>query len=151
MPRHRPAKRQPSVIAAEYRELAEAIAAQFPEGQPAVLMFANPSEAERRTDLHALADALAEQTAGESLAVDCRFRPLPSADLVEEWRQEYRFVLVEAGPLDQTQGVALAKFCDGVYLTVQLGQTGRRAARKAIARLQKCGGKVLGTILLGSS
>jgi len=74
----------------------------------------------------------------------------PLAPLLEQLRHAYRLVLVDAGSAAQPEGPRLARACDGAYLIVRLHQVTRRAAREALRRIERSGGKALGCVVTGA-
>jgi Mrp family chromosome partitioning ATPase len=70
--------------------------------------------------------------------------------MLEELRRAYQLVLVDASPAGDPAVQTVARYADGVYLVVDLGHTGRRAARQAVATLRQAGGRVLGSVIADS-
>ena len=75
--------------------------------------------------------------------------PSSFAPLIREWREVYDVVLIDAPSLAHEEASQLAGHCDGVYLAVRLGHTPRRAVDEAVRVVGDCGGRVLGSILIG--
>ncbi len=69
--------------------------------------------------------------------------------LLEALRNDDRLVLVDAASLAYPEVAPLSRLCDGTYLVVALGRTGRRAAGQAVRLIQRGGGRLLGCVLLG--
>jgi len=74
--------------------------------------------------------------------------PLRFLRLLNELRSRYRLVLLDGPSLACPFADAMAKFCDGVYLWVQLGRTHRNAIRHSLERLEGGGVPLLGCIVL---
>jgi Mrp family chromosome partitioning ATPase len=70
------------------------------------------------------------------------------APLLDELRSHYRLVLLAGTSADEPKTASAAAACDGVYVVVRLRQTPRRAARRAVGRIQQHRGRVLGCVLL---
>ena len=58
--------------------------------------------------------------------------------VLDELRRHHRLVILDT---------ASARWCEGTYLVVRLGQTPRRAVRQAVRVVEACGGRVLGCVL----
>ena len=69
--------------------------------------------------------------------------------LLAELAEHYRLVLVDTSSLVHRQVAPMAHYCSGVYMVVRLGYTPRRAAREAAMAIEACGGRLLGTVVLG--
>lgn len=69
--------------------------------------------------------------------------------LFDTLRKHYRFVLVDAAPVDEPSARALAAKCDATYLVAQFDGTPWRQAQDAIEQLAMVGARVLGSILTG--
>ena len=67
-------------------------------------------------------------------------------ELVEELRCNYQYVLLDAPCTACPETMSMARHCDGVFVVVELGRTGRRAARDAVSLLQDGGVNVLGCV-----
>jgi len=74
---------------------------------------------------------------------------LELAGVLDELRCHYRLVLLDAASLAHSEVAPMARWCEGTYLVVRLGQTPRRAVRQAIRVVEACGGRVLGCVLTG--
>ena len=74
---------------------------------------------------------------------------LELAGVLDELRCHYRLVLLDAASLAHGEVAPMARWCEGTYLAVRLGQTPRRAVRRAIRVVQQCGGRVLGCVVTG--
>lgn len=66
-------------------------------------------------------------------------------------RQQYQFVLIGISPSNNPAVTAVARAADAIYLVLRPGHTGQRAARQAARTLRRCGGRVLGSILIQHS
>ncbi len=78
--------------------------------------------------------------------------PFPAdrlAPLLEQWHGRFRLVLFDAPWLIRPGADCLARHFDGVYLALRLGETRKRALRRALHALEAAGGRLLGSILLG--
>jgi Mrp family chromosome partitioning ATPase len=77
--------------------------------------------------------------------------PLPEdaklASLLETLRRSHRLVLVHAASLQYAEVAPLSGLCDGTYLVITLGRTHRDAARRAVRRIKRCGGRLLGCVV----
>jgi Mrp family chromosome partitioning ATPase len=62
----------------------------------------------------------------------------------------YRLVLVDTASLAHEEAVQLARHGTGTYLVVRLGHTSRRALRESVEVLQRCGGRLLGCVVIES-
>jgi tyrosine-protein kinase Etk/Wzc len=72
------------------------------------------------------------------------------ARLLDQFRSRYRLVLVCTSALSRDPALSLAQLCDGVYLLVQLGRTPKRATKRAVTLLDRCGARLLGCIVADS-
>jgi Mrp family chromosome partitioning ATPase len=68
--------------------------------------------------------------------------------MLDALRDRYRLVLMNTAPLVYPEAAPLSRLCEGTYLVVELGRTGRRAARQAVRLIETCGGRVLGCVLV---
>jgi Mrp family chromosome partitioning ATPase len=71
-------------------------------------------------------------------------------ELVEELRCNYQWVLLDAPSTACPETMSLARLCDGVFVVVELGRTGRRAAQQAVELLREGGVNVLGCVAIGA-
>ncbi len=70
------------------------------------------------------------------------------ASLLAEWRDVYRWVLLDAPPvLAVTDAAVLAALADGAVLVLRSGETDRRAGWQGIQQLQRVGARVVGAVL----
>jgi len=83
------------------------------------------------------------QPAADFLAVE----PMRRAWLLDELRRRYRLVLLDAGRLPTADASPWARFCEGAYLVVGLGQATAGATRRAAAEIDRRGGRLLGSVL----
>jgi Mrp family chromosome partitioning ATPase len=67
--------------------------------------------------------------------------------LLADVRHYYRLVLLDAPSLPHPSVASMARPCDGVYLVVQLGRTGRDAIRQAVQALEEHDAHLLGCIV----
>jgi Mrp family chromosome partitioning ATPase len=112
-------------------------------------MLTSPGPEDGKTNVTAgLVKALAARVPGEVLAVDGD-RDYPQS-FFDDWRRSCRFAVIDGPCLTHPATTAMARCCDGVFLVIALGQTGRRAARQAV-RILACGGaNVLGCVVAGA-
>lgn len=68
--------------------------------------------------------------------------------LFEQLRCHYQVVLLDGPSAACPETMLLARHCDGVFVVVKLGHTGRRAARHAVSLLQNGGVRLLGCVAL---
>ena len=68
--------------------------------------------------------------------------------LLEELKEAYPLVLVDAASLAHDEVAPASGYCDGTYLAVRLRQTTRRSVRNAVRVIGDCGGRVLGSIVV---
>jgi len=67
---------------------------------------------------------------------------------LQELRQEFDRVLIDAPPLNQhSDAVALAQLADGLIIVIEADVTRRETARKVMETLSQAGVKVLGAVL----
>lgn len=69
--------------------------------------------------------------------------------LLKELSGGRRLILVDAASLAHAEVAPMASWCTGVYLVVRLNHTTGRAVAEAVEALSDCGGRVLGSVLLG--
>lgn len=69
--------------------------------------------------------------------------------LLKEVGSEYRLVLIDTASLTHREVAPMARYCDGTYLVVRLGHTTRRAIGEAARVIENCGGRVLGSVVIG--
>jgi Mrp family chromosome partitioning ATPase len=67
---------------------------------------------------------------------------------LSQLRQEYQLVLIGVSGTASPTTSAITRWADATYLLVRPGQTGQRAARQALRALRRCGGRVLGSLLI---
>jgi Mrp family chromosome partitioning ATPase len=70
------------------------------------------------------------------------------APLIGEWKQQYRYIIFDAGGADEPLAERLAPACDATYLLVTAGSTEADDARAAAERLQTAGARLRGCILV---
>jgi Mrp family chromosome partitioning ATPase len=131
----------------QFSQLADHLLRRFPPDRHAVLMLTSPGREDNKTSLTAgLAEALAARIPGEVLAVDGATQTPDFDDL----REQYRFVVIDGPCLAQHETTTMmAACCDGVFLVITLGHTGRREARHAVGILERGGANVLGCVVAG--
>jgi Mrp family chromosome partitioning ATPase len=67
---------------------------------------------------------------------------------IDELRQGWPLVVIDAASLAHTQVAPMARCCDGTYLVVRLGYTPRRAVAEAARVIRGCGGRLLGCVVV---
>ena len=70
--------------------------------------------------------------------------------LLEDVNSKFRLVLIDTASLAYPEVAPIAHWCHGAYLVVRLNQTPRRAVGAAVESISNCGGRVLGSVVLGS-
>jgi Mrp family chromosome partitioning ATPase len=70
------------------------------------------------------------------------------AAALSQLRQQYRMVLIGVSGTASPTTAAITRWADATYLLIRPGQTGQRAARQALRELRRCGGRVLGSLLI---
>jgi polysaccharide biosynthesis transport protein len=70
------------------------------------------------------------------------------AGWIEDLREDWPLVLVDMGSLEHIEAANLVRRCDGVCLVVRLGHTARRAVAEAARVVRKCGGQLLGCVVV---
>ena len=71
----------------------------------------------------------------------------PLAELFAELRRAFRYVLVHLDGAQRPSGAGLVRFCDGVYLVVDLKSTLRAEAVQAANRIRHLGARLLGCVV----
>jgi len=72
----------------------------------------------------------------------------PLADLLGAWREEYRWILLDAPPvLAVSDSAVLATLVDATVVVVKSGVTDRRAAWQAVEQLRRVEARVVGAVL----
>ncbi len=69
--------------------------------------------------------------------------------LLEELADHYKLVLIDTASLAYPEVAQMSRYCDGTYLVVRIGHTRRRTVAEAARVLQRCGGRLLGCVVLG--
>lgn len=67
---------------------------------------------------------------------------------IEELREGWSLVLLDAASLTHTEVASMASCCDGVYLVVRLGYTPQRAVAEAARVIRSSGGRLLGCVVV---
>lgn len=68
--------------------------------------------------------------------------------LLNEMAQEYRYVFVDAPPLDLvSDGEKIGSMCDGAILVVRNGKTSKKLVKNSIQLLERAGCPLLGIVL----
>jgi Mrp family chromosome partitioning ATPase len=75
------------------------------------------------------------------------FESLKFASLLNELRSRYRLIVLDSPSAIHPSTVQMAKYCEGVYMLVELGRTHRRAIRKAVHRLESGDAHLIGCIV----
>ncbi len=74
------------------------------------------------------------------------------AGVLARWRQQYDMVLLDSSPLLGTaDGAILSRQVDGTVLTVRERHSRRTALVESLAALSAAGGRLLGTVFVGTS
>ena len=69
------------------------------------------------------------------------------ADLLNELRRQFRFVLFDGASLRYPEVAGMACLFDRVYLVIELSRTSRSEARQAVRIIDDCEGHLLGCVL----
>ncbi len=69
------------------------------------------------------------------------------ATLLHQAKQDYQFVLIDAGYCNAPMPQILGRCCDLTYLLVELGQTDIDQARRSVQKLRTAGSRVMGCIV----
>lgn len=87
---------------------------------------------------------------GSRIPVEARWPldPLKFATLLAQCRRHYRLILLDTPSLLHPYAVPMAKHCEGVYLFIHLGHTGRRAIRQAVELLETNEVRLLGSVVV---
>ena len=88
-------------------------------------------------------------TAGPALPIPAEILRLGRfADLLQEVRQEFDYILLDAPPVESTSDPAiLAAQVDGILLVFDAQGTRKGALRRSIRRLEAVGANLLGTVM----
>jgi Mrp family chromosome partitioning ATPase len=70
------------------------------------------------------------------------------ASWIDDLREGWPLVLLDAPSLAYAEAARLAGCCDGVYLAVRLGHTSRRAVAEAARVIRAVGGRLLGCVVI---
>jgi polysaccharide biosynthesis transport protein len=96
---------------------------------------------ERGGSLDVLTAGVAEGDTAEALSTE------PMAQLVDELRREYDFVVVDSPPvLAIVDAVVLARYVDAVLVVIDAGRSRRRGVRRALQTLRAVEAPVLGLV-----
>lgn len=68
---------------------------------------------------------------------------------VDQVRETWPLVILDMASLEHAETVSLLGHCDGVCLVVRLGHTSRRAVAEAGRVVSACGGKLMGSVVVG--
>ncbi len=69
-------------------------------------------------------------------------------ELIQEKREEYDYVLIDAAPLGLVIDAAvMASICDGAVMVINMGHVKYRVAQQVKSQLEKSGCKILGVVL----
>ena len=72
----------------------------------------------------------------------------PVRQILSQLNQEYDLLVIDTPPvLAAADAAVLSSVVDGVIVVVRIGVTDRRAAKRAVERMQAVGARVLGTVL----
>jgi len=69
------------------------------------------------------------------------------APLLEEFKSEYRLVLLDSASLAYPEVAPMGRWCDGIYLVVRLRQTPRRGVLEAVRVIEDFRGPLLGCVV----
>jgi capsular exopolysaccharide synthesis family protein len=67
--------------------------------------------------------------------------------LLESWRKEYDFIVIDTAPVSLLDSRPLARAADGVVLVVEARRTSQDAVQACLRRLENDGANVLGTVV----
>jgi polysaccharide biosynthesis transport protein len=71
-------------------------------------------------------------------------------EFVDHMRKEYDYVIIDSPPvLAVADSLLISQLCDGVIFIARCGLSQKRYIKKAVAKLQKSGAKVLGAVFNG--
>ncbi len=70
--------------------------------------------------------------------------------LIEELGSQPGLVLIDTPSLSHGEVAPIARWCTGAYLVVRLSHTTRRMVDEAVEAINGCGGRVLGSVVLGA-
>jgi protein-tyrosine kinase len=89
---------------------------------------------------------------GETLAAEdaCAGATVALGELLEQMREHFDLVLVDAPPLTEAEAGLLGGSCSGTYLVVPLGRVTRRMLRESRRVIEEGAGVLLGSIVLGA-
>ena len=69
-------------------------------------------------------------------------------ELLDRLAEDYRYVIIDAPPLDNiSDGALIASMSDGAVLVVRCGETSKALVRQSLQQLDRVGCPVLGTVL----
>ena len=69
------------------------------------------------------------------------------APMIDQWKERFQVVLVDAGAPDASLVETFSQSCDAIYLVVRLGQTDRKQVQAAIDTLHSLDGPLNGCIV----
>jgi hypothetical protein len=145
-----------------YEDMAQYILTQLPPGRPAALLFTSPRDGTGQSEmLSSLSKTLVNHRQGRVFVLDA----LPHDSMkqsgktpgigdggdpaLEDLKERYQLVLVDAPSLANIQTAAMISWCDGVYLVIRLGYTTPYDVCEALRVIQQAGGRLLGSIAIG--
>lgn len=69
-------------------------------------------------------------------------------ELLDRLSQDYRYVIVDAPPLDRvSDGALIASYCDGAIMVVRSGVTSKKLVRQSLQQLERVRCRLLGMVL----
>jgi Mrp family chromosome partitioning ATPase len=93
-------------------------------------------------------DGLSVLPWGRPPAAGFSLDPAKLDPVLQSLRRQFRLVLLDAPCVMHPAIAPISRLCDGTYLLVKLGRTGRNAARRAVRLVDRCGGRPLGCVLV---
>ena len=73
--------------------------------------------------------------------------PSRLASLVDDWKKQYSFVLVDGGAVHGPLTNAVARTSDATFLVVQLQRSDVTEASRAAQQLREAGGRLMGCVV----
>ncbi|MEQ8784920.1 MAG: hypothetical protein RIC55_01415 [Pirellulaceae bacterium] len=86
--------------------------------------------------------------AGEGMVTSYKSISGMLAPLIGQWKQQYRYIVFDAGGAEEPLTERLAPACDATYVQVAAGSTDAEAARDAVERLRAAGARLRGCVLV---
>jgi len=79
----------------------------------------------------------------------CAAERLNLGPLLRQLGEASSLVLIDAASLEHPEVAPMVAWCTGAYLVVRLSHTTAHAVDEAVGAIRDCGGRVLGSVLLG--